>query len=120
MEIEETNTDYIEETLKALIKNALFHLNNVNGIIEEMGNDPKVIKMWIESAEKISGILDKLIKLEKMKSSNQKDTSKHSIGNGNSPKNVTNNLYLGSTSELLTKIETSMGLTSIEDIKKEV
>jgi hypothetical protein len=117
MEFNENNTKFVEETLTGLIKNGLFHLNSVNDIIEEMGNDPKMIKIWVDSAQKISDLLDKLMKLEQLKSSKQLDKSKFHATDGTSPKSVTNNLILMSPDEVLSKIETSMGLASIEDIK---
>lgn len=94
------NISYAEESLLLLIEKSMARMKVLDELCEEMSDDPKIFRLWVECVEKLAGVLERLFKIQNYNTSNDTKTG----SNSNLPP-IINALFLMNSAELLSKIE---------------
>ena len=91
---------YAEESLLLLIEKSMKRMKVLDELCEEMSDDPKAYKLFVELVEKMSVILERLFKIQNYNAPKDAKTG----GDSTLPP-ITNALFLMNSAELLSKIE---------------
>lgn len=97
---EEREVSYAEEQLLMLLDKSLKRMKQLDELCDEMEDDIKIYKLWIECVDRLSVVIERLFKLQ-----NHNNPKAESGSNKSTSMPINNALFLMNSADLLSQIE---------------
>lgn len=96
----EKEVSYAEEQLLMLLDKSLKRMEHLDELCEEMIDDIKAYKLWIECVDRLSVVIERLFKIQ-----NHNTPKDNKSGSNSNLPPITNALFLMNSADLLSQIE---------------
>lgn len=101
-----------EKVLIDLIQKSLNRLDNLEALCEEMEDDPKSYRLWIDCVDKLSGVIERLYRVQNRVGVIGQNGLKEVGGNIG----IQNAVIITNTAELLNQIEKNSGVRKRDEL----